>query len=157
VQDRKTMTKMMRSSSGSSPWLYTTLPLSISAVIHLLPLPGLLGTPALERLYGIRITTKNAIVTSASNTNDTSSNASLLLTLQHRAAMFGTIGIGLFLGTFVHRQSLPAAMGMVFMSDVSFLALALPRWKRLNAKMKTVVYADVISIVCLIVGSQQVL
>lgn len=31
-----------------------SIPLSVSVVIHLLPVPGVLGSQALERLYGIR-------------------------------------------------------------------------------------------------------
>jgi hypothetical protein len=164
------MMMMTSNSSSSSPWFYTTLPLSISVVIHLLPLHGLLGSPALERLYGFRITTTTKNTNTNTKTNDSNNNdgavvvssddtsSVLLLTLQHRAVMFGSMGIGLFLGTFVHRPSLPTAMGMVGISDVSFLALALPRWKHLNDKMKKVVYADIISVLCLLLalGSQHV-
>lgn len=115
-----------------------TLPLGISLVIHLLPLPGVMGNAALERLYGFQI-----------------EQDGLLVALQHRAVMFGSLGAGLWIGTFVHRPSLPAAIGMTLASDISFLALAIPSWKRLSHKLKKVVYADVVSILCLLVGGAQ--
>ena len=123
----------------------------LSAVIHLLPLPGVLGNSALERLYGFRI---------KDNKNDCDADseqkeASLLLALQHRAVMLGSLGAALWAGVFVHRPSLPLAVGMTVVSDVSFLALALPRWKKLGSKIRKVVYADVLSVACLFLGGFQ--
>ena len=45
---------------------------------------------------------------------------------------------------------------MTLASDVSFLALALPRWRRLTKQMKKVVYADIISIGCLVLACHSV-
>ena len=119
------------------------IPISIAAVIHLLPLPGLLGRSTLERLYGVRM--KDA----KKNDDESDGTTPLLIALQHRAVMLGSLGMGLGIGAFWHATSLDLAIGLTLLSDVSFLAVAVPRWSKLNAKMKKVVYADVVSIVCL--------
>ncbi|CAB9500466.1 expressed unknown protein [Seminavis robusta] len=139
-------TSRSQSQSAAIPFI------SVSAIIHVLPLPGILGASALERLYGIRFSER-----SVGGDTDNTSSATLLIALQHRAAMFGTLGAGLILGTFYHRPSLPVAIGMTLVSDVSFLALTMPKWKNLNSKMKRVAFADIVSIVCLVVGYPQIM
>ena len=138
--------------------LSVSIPLGVSFVIHLLPVPGVLGSQALERLYGIRFQTRSKTDTHTEDaTSDADTTDNLVLAMQHRAALFGYLSVGLFTGAFLHRPSLPMAIATTLFSDVSFLALALPRWRRLTAQMKRVVYADIISILCLVVsGSKSV-
>ena len=73
-----------------------------------------------------------------------------MVALQHRAVMLGSLGVGLYVGTFVHRPSLNLALGMTLVSDISFLLVALPNWNQLTRQLKKVVYADAISILCLV-------
>ena len=53
----------------------SVLALLIAGVIHLLPLPGVLGTGNLARLYGITVSDPNTAIL-----------------LQHRALLFGILG-----------------------------------------------------------------
>ena len=53
----------------------TPILLALVAVVHLLPLIGVRGSEALERLSGVAIT-----------------DPSLLVLMQHRAVLFGIIG-----------------------------------------------------------------
>ena len=108
----------------------------------------------LERLYGIHFEETKSNSDGVDEAR--SSNSSLLVALQHRAALFGILGASLFVGSFYHRPSLPLAIGMTIASDVSFLAIAVPKWNSMNAKMKRVVVADILSILCLVLGYPQV-
>jgi hypothetical protein len=58
----------------SRPWLVSAM-LLVVAVVHLLPLLGMLGTQRLQQLYGLHIDEPN-----------------LLLLLRHRALLFGLLG-----------------------------------------------------------------
>jgi hypothetical protein len=59
----------------------SVIALLVSAVIHLLPVPGVTGTAALGKLYGIEVL---------------DANTSILL--QHRALLFGLLAILMLLG-----------------------------------------------------------
>ena len=134
----------------SSIFSTSSLPLAVSAIIHLLPLPGVMGSQALQRLYGVDFAT-TAKKKQDDAFDDNADN--IVLALQHRAVLFGCLGGGLWMSAQSHDSaSKSAMMGMTLLSDISFLALALPRWKRLTRQMKKVVYADVISIVCLLIA-----
>ena len=108
--------------------------LVLVAVIHLLPLVGVLGAARLEALYGVRV-----------------DGPDLSILLRHRAVLFGLLGAGLLLAAV--RPELHAA-GLVAgtVSVVSFLVLA-----RLepgaNERIRRVVTVDVVALMLLVVGA----
>lgn len=108
--------------------------LVVVAVIHLLPLAGVLGNERLAALYGIVVDEPN-----------------LAILLRHRAVLFGMLGVFLFRAAFR-----PALRGMAFVagfvSVLSFLALA---WSigDYNAQVGRVVTADIVALACLVAGA----
>jgi hypothetical protein len=108
--------------------------LAVAGLIHLLPLPGLLGGAKLLALYGLPLDEPN-----------------LAILMRHRAVLFGLIGAFLLYAAFAPQvQVLALVAGLV--SVVSFLALA---WATggYNAQIGRVVAADVVALVCLLVAS----
>lgn len=104
--------------------------LVVAGVIHVLPLSGALGPKALERLYGVPITDSNTLVL-----------------LQHRAVLFGLLGVGLLIAAFTPAwQAVASVAGLI--SALSFLVIALCVGGY-NAALQRVVKADVVAIVCL--------
>lgn len=107
--------------------------LLVVAVIHLLPLAGVLGAPRLAALYGIQFDDPN-----------------LVILMRHRAALFGLFG-----AFFVFAAWRPALQPMAFVaggaSVLSFLYLA---WSvgGYNAQIGRVFTADLIAAACLLVG-----
>ena len=107
--------------------------LVIVAIIHLLPLAGVLGSERLASLYGLDFSEPN-----------------LAILMHHRAVLFGLLG-----GFFLIAAFRPAWQRVAFVaglvSVVSFLALA---WSigGYNPSVARVVTADVIALVCLVVG-----
>jgi hypothetical protein len=104
------------------------------AVIHALPVVGLLGASKLEALYGVAVR-----------------DANLELMLRHRAVLFGLVAAFIAYATFrpeLHRLALILA----FASVISFLALA---WSigGYNAAMSRVVWADLIALVALVAAT----
>lgn len=108
--------------------------LAVVAVIHLLPAVGVLGAARLEALYGIPVQEPN-----------------LAILMRHRAVLFALLGAFL-LGAAVRPAWQPAALAAGFVSVLSFLALA---WSTggTNAQVARVVTADVVALVCLVVGA----
>jgi hypothetical protein len=104
--------------------------LLVSALIHVLPLAGVLGRARLQALYGVPIDDPN-----------------LELAMRHRAVMFGLIGALLIGAAFVPEVRRLAIVGTVI-SDGAFLGLALSI-QGTNLAMKKVVIADVVSLACL--------
>ncbi len=107
--------------------------LLVVAVIHLLPLAGVLGAPRLTALYGIRFDDPN-----------------LVILMRHRAVLFGLLGV--FLAFAAFRPSLqPMAFVAGGASVLSFLYLA---WSvgGHNAQVGRVFTADIVAGACLIVG-----
>ncbi len=105
--------------------------LSIVAVIHLLPMAGVLGAARLHRLYGVPLGDPN-----------------LVLLMQHRAVLFGLLGV--FLLAAALRPALaPMGLAAGLVSVVSFLGLALGA-RPLNEALTRVVAADVVALVCLV-------
>lgn len=107
--------------------------LLIVAVIHLLPLSGVLGSERLAALYGLSINESN-----------------LAILMRHRAVLFGLLGLFLLFAAF--RPAFQTAAFIAgFISVVSFLWLA---WSvgGYNAQVARVVMADIVALVCLIVG-----
>ena len=107
--------------------------LLVVALIHLLPLAGLLGAARLAALYGVQLDDPN-----------------LVILMRHRAVLFGLLGVFLVVAAFR-----PALQPMAFVagaaSVLSFLYLA---WSvgGYNAQIGRVVTADVIAGVSLLVG-----
>ena len=107
--------------------------LFILAVIHLLPVAGVLGSDSLTRLYGISV--------SDSNTQ---------ILLRHRAVLFAIIGLFLLLSVFKSEYQ-PIAICIGLISVASFLLLT---WsiEGLNSEISRVVKVDWISLVLLLVA-----
>ncbi len=108
--------------------------LIIAAIIHLLPLAGVLGSARLAALYGLDFTEPN-----------------LAILMRHRAVLFGMLGAFLAYAAFKpHLQGI--AFVAAFVSVVSFLLLA---WSTggYNPQVGRVVTADVVALVALVIGS----
>lgn len=108
--------------------------LMIVAVIHLLPLSGVLGADRLQALYGLNFDEPN-----------------LAILMRHRAVLFGLLGVFLMYAAF--KPSLqPLAFAAGFASLLSYLALA---WSvgSYNAALQRVVVVDIVALVCLVVAS----
>ena len=108
--------------------------LTLAGIIHLFPLPGVLGAGQLTRLYGV----------SADDPN-------LGILLRHRAALFGLLGALLIAAAF--RPDLRAvALIAGLVSTVSFLVIA---WGvgGYNVQVARVVVADLLAVVLLLVAA----
>jgi len=108
--------------------------LALAGIIHLLPLPGVLGAGQLARLYGVAADDPNAVIL-----------------LQHRALLFGLLGVLLIAAAF--RPELRAvALVAGLVSTVSFLVIA---WGvgGYNALVARVVFADLLAAVLLLVAA----
>lgn len=108
--------------------------LVVVAIIHLLPVPGLLGSERLAVLYGLAFDESN-----------------LAILMRHRAVLFGLLGVFLVIAAFRPSWQ-PAAFAAGFVSVVSFVVLA---WSvgGYNAQVARVVAADLVAFVCLVVGT----
>lgn len=107
--------------------------LIVAAIIHLLPLAGVLGSTRLAALYGLDFTEPN-----------------LAILMRHRAVLFGLLGAFLLYAAF--RPSLQLfAFIAAFVSVLSFLLLA---WSSggYNAQVGRVVTADVVALLALVIG-----
>ena len=107
--------------------------LLIVAVIHLLPVVGVLGTERLEILYGITVADSN-----------------LEILMRHRAVLFGLLGGLLGLAAF-----LPSYQTVAFIAGfVSVLSFFWLTWSvgGFNSQIQRVVVADVFALICLITG-----
>jgi len=107
--------------------------LVVVAVIHLMPLSGVLGAERLATLYGLDF-----------------GEPGLALLMRHRAVLFGLLGVFLLVAAFRPEwQALALVAG--FVSVVSFLYLA---WGGThNAQVARVVVADVVALACLVCGA----
>lgn len=107
--------------------------LIIPAIIHLLPLSGVLGTEQLTRLYGLDFSEPN-----------------LAILMRHRAVLFGLLG-GFLLGAAFRPDWRPAAIAAGLVSVLSFLWLA---WSvgGYNAGIGRIVTADLIALACLLLA-----
>jgi len=108
--------------------------LVVVAIIHLLPLSGVLGGARLNALYGLALDEPN-----------------LAILMRHRAVLFGLFGVFLLYAAF--RPALqPMAFMAGFASVLSFLYLA---WSvgGYNAQVARVFAADVVALASLIIGA----
>lgn len=107
--------------------------LVLVAVIHLLPLSGVLGPARLSALYGIAFDEPN-----------------IAILMRHRAVLFGVLGAFLLVAAF--RPEFQAAAFIAgFVSVGSFMYLA---WSvgSYNTHIARVFAADIGALVCLVVG-----
>ena len=104
--------------------------LVIVAIIHLLPVSGVLGAERLSALYGLSF-----------------QDPSLVILMRHRAVLFGLLGVFLLYAAFQPSVQ-PLAFMAGFVSVVSFIALA---WSvgGYNEAVGRVVIADGIALGCL--------
>ena len=107
--------------------------LIVVGVIHLLPLSGVLGNRQLGALYGLSFADPN-----------------LSILMRHRAVLFGLLGLFFLLAAF-QPQYQRVAFVAGFISVLSFLWLALSVGGY-NAQVARVFRADIIALVCLIIG-----
>lgn len=108
--------------------------LVVVAIIHLLPLSGLLGADRLNALYGISI-----------------GDPDLEILMRHRAVLFGLLGVFILVAAF--RPTLQVmALVAGFASVLSFLWLA---WSvgGYNSQIVREVIADGVALACLMVAA----
>jgi hypothetical protein len=108
--------------------------LVIVAIIHLLPLSGLLGAEKLNALYGTSI-----------------GDPDLEILMRHRAVLFGLLGVFILVAAFRPELQVMALVAG-FVSVLSFLWLA---WSvgDYNSQIVRVVLADGVAMACLIVAA----
>jgi hypothetical protein len=108
--------------------------LVIVAIIHLLPLSGLLGAEKLNALYGTAI-----------------DDPDLEILMRHRAVLFGLLGVFILVAAFRPELQVMALVAG-FVSVLSFLWLA---WSvgDYNSQIVRVVLADGVAMACLIVAA----
>lgn len=107
--------------------------LLLAGVVHLIPVSGVLGADTLRSLYGIE-----------------ADEPTTELLMQHRAVLFGLLG--LFFTVAAFRAPLrPAAFVAGLVSVTSFLLLAAPA-EGLSTEVTTVAAVDLAVLACLIVG-----
>lgn len=107
--------------------------LLIAGAIHLLPLSGVMGATALERLYGVAVDSPD-----------------LALLLRHRAVLFGLLGGFLVVAAFRPAWRLAGLLAGLA-SVLAFLLLAWlePGW---GEAIRRVVIADLVALVALLGG-----
>jgi hypothetical protein len=107
--------------------------LLLAGLIHLLPVPGVMGAGALARLYGIEV-----------------GDANTAILLQHRALLFGALGVLMLAAVALPGLRVPAlAIGLF--SAASFIAVAMAVGGY-NPAIGRVVIADVVASVLLAAG-----
>lgn len=107
--------------------------LLVSGLIHLLPIPGVMGAAALSRLYGVEVLDPNTSIL-----------------LQHRALLFGALALLMFGAIAVPGLRLTVLTVALF-SAASFIAVAL--WVGgYNTAIARVVTADVVASILLAAG-----
>ena len=108
--------------------------LVIVGLIHLLPVSGIFGSDRLAALYGLSFSEPN-----------------LAILMRHRAVLFGLLGLFFIFAAFKPVYQ-PIAFIGAFISVISFLWLA---WavSGYNAQVGRVFAADVIALVCLVIGA----
>lgn len=107
--------------------------LVLVALIHLLPVPGVLGAEMLYRLYGLPVDTPD-----------------MALLLRHRAVLFGLLGVAM-VASVAWPAWRPAAYAAALVSVVSFLVLAALE-QPVQPAIHRVVIADLVALVLLAVG-----
>lgn len=107
--------------------------LLVAGIIHLLPIPGVMGASTLARLYGIEVNDPNTAIL-----------------LQHRALLFGVLGV-LMLSAIALPWLRVTALTVALFSAASFIVVAMAVGKY-NSAIGRVVVADVVASVLLAAG-----
>ena len=108
--------------------------LLIVAIIHLLPLSGVLGAERLTVLYGLPINEPN-----------------LEILMRHRAVLFGLLGVFFAYAAFVPSyRTLAFVAGFVSVLSFLYLAKAIGNY---NAQIARVFVADIVALVALVIGA----
>jgi hypothetical protein len=107
--------------------------LLVAGLIHLLPVPGVMGASTLMRLYGIEVSDPNTAIL-----------------LQHRALLFGVLGV-LMLSAIALPWLRVTALTVALVSAASFIVVALGVGGY-NPAIGRVVVADVVATVLLAAG-----
>ncbi|MBL8521222.1 MAG: phosphopantetheine adenylyltransferase [Betaproteobacteria bacterium] len=111
-----------------------TLCLVLTGLIHLLPVPGVMGADALKSLYGVDL-----------------GSADLMLLMRHRAVLFGLLGSFLLFAAW-RRAWIPVALVAGWISVVSFLVLEAMGGPH-GAAIQRVVMADWVALAALCVAT----
>ncbi|WP_088283791.1 phosphopantetheine adenylyltransferase [Ideonella sp. A 288] len=107
--------------------------LLVAGIIHLLPVPGVMGVSTLARLYGIQVNDPNTAVL-----------------LQHRALLFGVLGV-LMLSAIALPWLRVTVLTVALFSAASFIVVAMAVGGY-NSAIGKVVVADVVASVLLAAG-----
>lgn len=107
--------------------------LLLAALIHSLPVVGVVGVERLQTLYQLADLGPTEV-----------------LLLQHRALLFGVVAIGLLIAMFQPSWRIPTA-GMTLLSVLGFLVLAGLYRDAVNPALLRVVIADLIALPALVV------
>ena len=107
--------------------------LLVAGLIHLLPIPGVMGASTLMRLYGIEVHDRNTAIL-----------------LQHRALLFGALGV-LMLSAIALPWLRITALSVGLFSTASFIVVAMGVGGY-NSAIGRVVFADVVAAVLLAAG-----
>lgn len=107
--------------------------LLVAGIIHLLPVPGVMGVGTLARLYGIEVNDPNTAIL-----------------LQHRALLFGVLGV-LMLSAIALPWLRVTALTVALFSAASFIVVA-TAVGGYNTAIGRVVVADVVASVLLAAG-----
>lgn len=108
--------------------------LTIVAIIHLLPLVGVISRQRINSGYGIE-----------------TSDLNVAILMRHRAVLFGMLGAFLLCAAWLPAyQGLGILAGLI--SVISFLLIA---WSEgdVNPQLQRVIAADYVALACLILGS----
>jgi hypothetical protein len=108
--------------------------LVVVGIIHLLPLPGLLGSSQLATLYSLDFADPN-----------------LAILMRHRAVLFGLLGIACLTAAF-RREWQNAVIAAAAVSTIAFLLLAYSTGSY-NAAIARIVTADMVAVVCLVAAT----
>lgn len=107
--------------------------LLVAGIIHLLPVPGVMGVSTLARLYGIEVNDPNTAIL-----------------LQHRALLFGVLGV-LMLSAIALPWLRITALTVALFSAASFVVVAIAVGGY-NPAIGRVVVADIVASVLLAAG-----
>jgi len=113
-------------------WLVSAMLVAV-ALIHLLPVLGLLGAAQMERAYGVSLP-----------------GADLAVLMRHRALMFGLLGGFMLVAVFVPALRV-CALVIALLSAGGFVLLAFATPGR-NAAITRIAWVDVAAVVCALVG-----
>ena len=107
--------------------------LLVAGIIHLLPVPGVMGVSTLSRLYGIEVNEPNTAIL-----------------LQHRALLFGVLGV-LMLSAIALPWLRVTALTVALFSAASFIVVAMAVGGY-NPSIERIVVADIVASVLLLAG-----